>query len=142
MEPHEHTEKTKEEIITEKVRDSLSKDLMQFVNNVTNSNAALQERMEKIVENTVTEWTVKLKYTWRLFWSIIGLFVILTVYLLLTNESRDRQVQMINKLIDTNSTLINDNHTLIEENHTLIHENHTLVDDNHALNEEFNYKNK
>ena len=137
METHRYIEETKDDI-TEKVHGKLSNDLMQFVNNVTNSNAALQENLKSMVEKTVNEWSIKLKYTWRLFWAIIGLFALLTIYLLVTHETRDRHVRMINNLIENNSTLIDETQTLIKDNHTLINETQTLIEDNHTLIEEHN----
>jgi hypothetical protein len=93
----------------------LSPEIMRIINDVTNSNAALQENMKGIINASIAEWKVRLRHAIYMLYVMIGLVLVLSVYLISTRDKLETQVSLNHELIIYNRNLINDNSRILYE---------------------------
>jgi cytoskeletal protein RodZ len=142
LEIHQLIESIKQEVGDE-IRETLTVEFMQASNNITNSNASLQENVKKLIEVSITEWKLKLKYAVTLLYVMIGLTALLNFYLLFARKKVENQIKINHeliiesrKLIDISRKLIDNDHDLIDDDHRLIEESRRLIEETHKLIEE------
>jgi hypothetical protein len=129
MEIHKLIESIKQEVGDE-IRETLTVEFMQASNNITNSNASLQENMKKLIEVSIAEWKVKLKYAVNLLYTMIGFIALMTGYMVFTRDKVEKQVQANKDLLIESRKLLEDEQELIKDDHKLIEETRRLIEEN------------